>query len=463
MIVFQTRIPLDESSGYKEQFFQWLQDYLCETGFSCNIEFQEHVYEQQSDDGKKILRCVQKQDNPESSLIQAAEFVEQSDQLRVHYQFVIQDGYLHYVVLHYYNEMASEDKDVSSDFLQQMLWMGVAGKDQAFYVDDQPMVLRRDFGDDVLSVLKRSKLCLLPVLYIPMHEGSYICDYQKLAKMLFGVAHVVVPGNPYVDRLIKTELADGQNPVHLEDRHFYMITSDGASYSAKFEQDMGVPEIYFRDLILQFMCRISIGSDFLFQRIWYENTVSETRDEELMQVYEDVISDKDRKIAELEESVANMFQEVKKLNGKIAALENRSNSGASVSLTTNEKDLYPGEVKDMVLKILDKDFASMSPDMVSFRRYHILKDILENNERTHEDEQIIETYKNALAEGSLTKDVMRTIRGIGFDTVEDDSGKHFKVRYADDERYQTSVARSPSDYRSGKNGAAYFMKVLFGC
>ena len=100
MIVFQTRIPLDESSGYKEQFFQWLQDYLCETGFSCNIEFQEHVYEQQSDDGKKILRCVQKQDNPESSLIQAAEFVEQSDQLRVHYQFVIQDGYLHYVVLH---------------------------------------------------------------------------------------------------------------------------------------------------------------------------------------------------------------------------------------------------------------------------------------------------------------------------------------------------------------------------
>ena len=51
------------------------------------------------------------------------------------------------------------------------------------------------------------------------------------------------------------------------------------------------------------------------------------------------------------------------------------------------------------------------------------------------------------------------LTSLGFTVTED--GKHYKLTYYGDERYVFSFAKSPSDFRSGKNNAGTVIKKIF--
>ena len=59
----------------------------------------------------------------------------------------------------------------------------------------------------------------------------------------------------------------------------------------------------------------------------------------------------------------------------------------------------------------------------------------------------------------MTGRIRQSLKELGFEITEE--GKHYKVTYYGDSRYQTTYAKTPSDGRSGKNCAQETINMAF--
>ena len=119
-----------------------------------------------------------------------------------------------------------------------------------------------------------------------------------------------------------------------------------------------------------------------------------------------------------------------------------------VLIAGDEDDLYPGEIKDIVLSILDKELKDGVAK--NSRRKHILKDLLANNDyqgiSKKKAEDLARTLNNY---NGMTKKTRSGLEDFGFQIEED--GKHYRLIYHGDSRYNTTLAKTPSDTRGSKN------------
>ena len=84
------------------------------------------------------------------------------------------------------------------------------------------------------------------------------------------------------------------------------------------------------------------------------------------------------------------------------------------------------------------------------RRYDVLKDILDHNEYPHRLREIHERLKTLMTGyKTMTAPMRQELMDMGFDISED--GKHYKLTYRNDPRYYTTISKSGSDHREGKN------------
>ena len=131
-------------------------------------------------------------------------------------------------------------------------------------------------------------------------------------------------------------------------------------------------------------------------------------------------------------------------------------------LKGNEQDLYEEEIRDVVLKVLKKERASMAgdPNQEETRKYHILSDLLENNEIRGRGEELKKQLKEIFGNGEpLNTSKKKQLQEMGFEIL--DGGKHYKLVYRGDERYLMVAARTPSDYRAYLNTAMQMTNKLF--
>ena len=118
-----------------------------------------------------------------------------------------------------------------------------------------------------------------------------------------------------------------------------------------------------------------------------------------------------------------------------------------------EEEIYPGEIKELLIDILKN--ANLKPNS---RRADIVKDILGSNpvnpslkERYDELKDILNNYRG------LDPDQINRLEKLGFTVTSD--GKHHKLTYHDD-RYITTLAKTSSDVRSGKNAISLIIKNM---
>lgn len=93
------------------------------------------------------------------------------------------------------------------------------------------------------------------------------------------------------------------------------------------------------------------------------------------------------------------------------------------------------------------------------RRWDVLSDILQNNayqNTADERERIIKTlfkdYK------TLSASMRQQLLELGFEITEE--GKHYRLTYYGDGRYKTTIAKTGSDWREGKNIASVILKSM---
>lgn len=349
-------------------------------------------------------------------------------------------------------------------FVRTLFWREYGGPDGCLQTDDRPFILRKAQVSIVKQLFSGQLDVMLPVVYVSVTSdtGSYWVDYEALAKRLAGLAHVVVESNPYVAGLIAAETNS-------------MIPSDGAvdvllpgGESKRFvEFDLEV----MMHTIVEYVCTITssvaVPDAFSFAKLRLDYLLSQMdEDQNLSALCDSILEEKDREVRTLAEELANAKAELAKAEAHVVSLTSaleQSYEPVSVGLCATEKALYDGELKDVVLKILQREFDGMkgSPSLRNTRRYTVLSDLLQQNERTGMDEKIRLLFKENTKNGTFGTEEIRNLERVGF-SVKTDTSKHYKIVYQNDDRYMISVSKSPSDHRSGKNLVSTYMNMLFG-
>ena len=160
----------------------------------------------------------------------------------------------------------------------------------------------------------------------------------------------------------------------------------------------------------------------------------------------------------LQERVAELMKANEALQYENQGLRAKYASSDAVPLLYfgDEEEFYEGEIRDMVLGVLDEALAATEK---ATRKGNILEDVLENNVYQHLSDERKQKVK-ALFKGykSLTGAMRQELMALGFEITE--AGKHYKLTYGGDARYMVTMAKTPSDNRSGINNAALISKKM---
>ena len=348
---------------------------------------------------------------------------------------------------------------------KDIFWHEYNGDDNGLLVDYKPYILRRSDVELAKRIIQCTGSFQNPVVYVSSNSFGYYsinCDY--VAHALMGQAHVVVEGSPVVASAVG-KATDKANPFNGSIR---IYTPDGGSTlilpKGKFTGDEVI------STVRRLLSGVAIDDSFDAVKIRQMHMFAKfSRDDDFSRLCEDMINDKDAEIAHLKEELNSVKQQLMVSRAKAENLQNSfdksDTAGNSVALQVTESNLYDGELKTIVLKVLNKELESIryDPNMSVSRKCDVLKDIMEHNSVNTTEAELIECFKNAFNDGVLTREGIGRLQASGFTVEKDGRASHYKVMLGDDDRYSCIVSNTPSDKsRSLKNSVSEFSNVLFG-
>lgn len=176
--------------------------------------------------------------------------------------------------------------------------------------------------------------------------------------------------------------------------------------------------------------------------------------EDAMRYYNDTIEN-------LQAEIFMRENEIKTLKGRLAefaAMGGGDTSGGTLIAAGEERDLYPGEAREILLDVLAQCQKQIA---VGSRRRDVIDDILAHNRSKGIPKQKAKILKDALKGFSvLTSAIRQKLNDVGFD-IDERSNKHYRLKYYGDERYKASMSCSGSDkLRGGRNLAAELIQNM---
>lgn len=133
-----------------------------------------------------------------------------------------------------------------------------------------------------------------------------------------------------------------------------------------------------------------------------------------------------------------------------------SMSNAPVLYLGDEDEFYLGEIKEMILDAVADKLKNLGNKT---RRADVLNDILQNNDYKKIYEQREKTVKNIFQDyKTMSGTLKQQLQKLGFEITEE--GKHYRLVYYGDRRYNTTISKTGSDWREGKNIASRILKNM---
>ena len=195
---------------------------------------------------------------------------------------------------------------------------------------------------------------------------------------------------------------------------------------------------------------------------------SNQRDERIAAELEKVkaLNDADELIAYFDDDIKKLQLQVEQLTKANDALS-YENQGLKAKLDSTEDigiiylgvedEFFPGEIKEMILDSISEKLKNTAPKS---RRHDVLSDIIQKNGHDRISEKRAKAVKNLLKDYRTMSGTLRqALMDMGFTITED--GKHYRLTYYGDGRYKTTVSKTASDHREGKNIASTIIKNMF--
>ena len=334
---------------------------------------------------------------------------------------------------------------------------GALADDGILPVNNKPFKLDKSNLGILTDIITRKTTYNMPVIYVSKTRKmqDYPLDAGLLASRLKGVAHVLIESDNINDDL--KEIC-GDHCDYSGDIGIYFTS--GGEYLHKirrFKKGESRKKESLEMIIDLLIKRVSIKQ---LDRMYTWQGVNNALLKELLDAQikrreaaenetNDVYATFDQDFAELNSKIEALTKENEKLSADAYMMSTKlaQNNEVSVIVEGSEHDLYVGEIKDIILSVLSDTLVNTKPGT---RRYDVLLDILEKNEylklgkaRKEKVKKILNGYK--IISTTMKKD----LEDLGFTLTGD--GKHYKALYCGDLRYQITLAKTPSDNRTGMN------------
>ena len=283
--------------------------------------------------------------------------------------------------------------------------------------------------------------------HVLVEESAESCaEIRKLFKMgnePFGAVRIYYPLGTVRHKKFRFRSATGNEDVRLEKVIRHVIQYGIAQRVERFCTWNGVNGAVLNN---QLDHQIAVRKNAETEKLRAEaekDEVYETFSEDLQALQE--------RVTELMKANEALQYENQGLRAKYA-----SSDAVPMLYFGDEEEFYEGEIRDMVLGALDEALAATEK---ATRKGDILEDVLENNVYQHLSDERKQKVK-ALFKGykSLTGAMRQELMALGFEITE--AGKHYKLTYGGDARYMVTMAKTPSDNRSGINNAALISKKM---
>ena len=333
-------------------------------------------------------------------------------------------------------------------------------------------ILRRplEIGDSELemaaSIMRGERRYRLPVVYISRKYNEILpVDVNLLSSRLKGAAHVLVQKEYRSNQKLRELTKNGNDHDGSIGIYFPQpsIPPRRYVYRGTIGNDRQLLEKVVRTVILY---GNSLETDPLYtwqgvnheilRRLYDEQRkaklAAESENSDLWQTYEQESEDFRRRFSELTRENERLRAENEGLKSKLDARES-----VPLLFMGDESDLYPGEVRDILLEILTAAKNNVPPDS---RKMDVLRDVLRSNPYEKLSRKRAEQIKALLRDfRGITKRLRQSLVDLGFSITED--GKHYKITFCGDNRYVSILAKTPSDNRSGKNNVEKICNKCF--
>lgn len=351
--------------------------------------------------------------------------------------------------------------------MKTILKLGYGAEDNNLLISEKEFLITERNLDLAENIICGRTKYLLPIVYVTKRflDNATTLDTKELAKDLAGTAHVVVEENTEITAILK-ERTNGKNPFNGA-VHIYYTDKVGT----RIVPDEFSKANVFRYKVVNSVCRrlslVKVDDKYTWGTIRYQKLLEKYRQDqqassELEKACEEILKLKEK---EHEQLVEDMEIELNELRSKVQnyeyAFESRKKEQTgNITFNCSEEEFYEGEIKDMILKLLENEKKKMDtdPNQVGWRRYHVLMGILKENEIIGKGEELSSELKDILSRiDRISAKDRKRLRELGFVSKEN---KHNKLYFHNDDRYLITLGKTPSDSHAAPNSASTAVSTI---
>lgn len=383
-------------------------------------------------------------------------------------------------------------------FITLLIERGFVKRDGLLDVLKKPIFIDDTNIQMLADIINGEKNYKLPVVYISKtYNDEDPVNVGLLANKLKGVAHILVQKSKSTNNRLKVLCNNNNeyfgaigiyfpNQAMRRVRYLYRFTTGIDNYllekvirvviqycNSQMVETLytwqGVNNSLLRDRLLsQKEERVKIEEErrkALYELLRIKGDLDKTQEKMQQKAIEEAKTEADKILDGFEEDMQKLQEQVEQLSRMNDALTSEnyglrskinSVNKVPVIFLGDEEEFYPGEIKEMILDAVNESSKSVAPKT---RRNDVFNDILEKNMYEGVYEKREKIIKNIFKDYKTMSGVMRQeLKDIGFEITDD--GKHYRLTYYGDERYKTTVAKTGSDWREGKNIASNILKDM---
>ncbi len=347
--------------------------------------------------------------------------------------------------------------------IQKVIDAGYFRSIHGINISDKPLFIYEDNMEVVKDLILRTKIFELPVVYMScVTDGHCIVNPYTVAKKLKGVALVLVESSRDIAFALR-EHTHGNNPYggaievfYPKDQRKFLPGELTGTLSAKIST---ITHSVYNHLLQTKIEERYSWSQLQSNKLRQQLTIAKSAAEKDSKNYEELEAMYEALLREKEQQISTLTGQLNSANLSKVQLESQLSSVGEIPalIMGEEADLYPNEQKAILLEVLQKALASTAANS---RREHIIKSILAANPCDVDLNQRKEKLKSCLhGYTKMTAEKRRTLEDLGFKISED--GKHYKLVFCEDPRYNGTLSKTGSDHRGGDNTAHDLMRQIF--
>ena len=350
-------------------------------------------------------------------------------------------------------------------FISILADWGCLADDHGLPVSNRPAAVTEGNHGEIAQIIRGESSHDLPVVYVSRtQDNEEPVDVNFLCSRLKGIAHVYAEEDRSLDLKMR-QACGGRNEYrgaigiyYPSGRHERFLYRHGVG------QDPQLLEIVVRDVMQHANSqRVPVlytweGVSYsMLRERWSNQKRKREEAENEMQSFMDTF---DHDVDDLQRKLDGLTRHYESLQAENQGLRRKLYSSGEVPLLFygDESEFYEGEIREIVIDAL----AAEEKNCPEGTRYSdVLGDILARNRSEGTRAEKIDAVKKFFRDyRSLSGAGEQKMRELGLFITRSD-GKHYKVSYYGDDRYSSTLPKTGSDHRGGKNAAAEIIKKMF--